>query len=92
MIDGSNDSAVFTPDEWDSWLNSRSGLDNTKSSDPLGNHSTFDATGLAGGGSNMTLTDFSNGIAPEDLSIRTGVSLGTSAQLSPLSGSQGNEL
>jgi hypothetical protein len=83
MIDGSNDSEDLTLDEWVALVNPQPGLDMTDNAS--------DATGLAGGGSGMTYTGFSNGISPEDLSIRPGATLGTSAQPSLLSGSQGNE-
>lgn len=93
MIDGSNDSADLTSDEWIAFVNSQSGFDmTTNSSGPFANDSTFDTTGLAGGGSDMTYTEFNNGISPEDLSIRPGALLEASAQPSLLSGSQGNEL
>lgn len=93
MIDGSNDSADLTSDEWIALFSSQSGLDmTTNSSSPFANDSTIDATGLAGGGSDMTYTEFNDGISPEDLSIRPGATLGTSAQPSLLSGSQGNGL
>lgn len=91
MIDGSNDSEALTPDEWVALVNPQPGLDmTTNSSGPFATDNAFDATGLAGGGSGMTYTGFSNGISPEDLSIRPGATLGTSAQPSQLSGSQGN--
>ncbi|ROW03816.1 hypothetical protein VMCG_05374 [Cytospora schulzeri] len=86
MIDGSNDSASLTPDDW-VWTNSPSGLDTNF--EPPRHYNTFGATGLTGGGSDSAFIGFDSGISPEELYNGNGVNLGPSGQLSLLSGGQG---
>lgn len=89
MIDGSNDPADLSQEEWNE-LTGRTlaGVD-TNLSEFRSHDSTFDAIGLAGGGSNVHPTGVNTGVSPEVLSVRGGVSLGPSGHFSSLSGGSG---
>ncbi|ROW17335.1 hypothetical protein VPNG_01322 [Cytospora leucostoma] len=87
MIDGSDDSDVYSPEEWNQWNNTQLGPDPNFPVDPR-HDSASDVSGLAGVGQGP-YEGFNHGISPQELSFGAGAILGPSGHFSLLNGGQG---
>lgn len=84
MLDGSNDTAALTLEEWNEWIDTQLALDTIFPIAPR-HDSASDVFGLAGGGQ-VPLTGYDTDSSLQDLSLMAGAILGSSGHLSLLSG------